>query len=77
MCFLDNVNQPFISYIQSDYRIILRNIHKSCLILIRVHTSSSAPPNQSIFFYKFECKSLFFLFLLADAGTINLHGQIR
>ena len=23
------------------------------------------------------CKSLFFLFLLADAGTINLHGQIR
>ena len=81
MCFLDNVNQPFISYIQSDYRIILRNIHKSCLILIRVHTSSSAPPNQSIFFFinlnLVFCKSLFFLFLLADAGTINLHGQIR
>ena len=45
------LNQPFISYIQSNYRIILRNIHKSCLILIRVHTSSSPPLTNQIYIY--------------------------
>jgi hypothetical protein len=82
MCFFHNVNQLFISYIQSDSRIILRNIHKICLIAIRLHTSSSAPPplTNPFFFINFTfvfCKSLFFLLLFGHTGTINLHVQIR
>ena len=63
-------------YYPSFIFIFLNSFNKNSSI----HTSSLVSLTNPFFFINLNlvfCKSFFFLFLLADIGTINLYGQIR